>query len=52
MPPKLKDEKEVPLQELKLKLINIAKDYEKKNRNEKNNLSEEEKEGIKSLIKR
>ena len=35
MPPKLKDEKEVPLQELKLKLIKITKDYGRKNRNEK-----------------
>ncbi len=52
MPPKLKDEKEVPLQELKLKLTNITKDYAKKNKNEKKNLSDNEKEGIKSLIER
>ena len=52
MPPKLENTKEVPQQELKIKLKEVTEEYIKNNKTEMNNLSTEEKEGIKMLVKR
>ena len=52
MPSKIEDKKEIPLLELKMKLKEVTEEYIRKNKTEMNNLSPEEKEGIKSLVKR
>ena len=52
MPEKLKLDKEIKLQELKMKLKNVTETYARKNRTEHINMGENIKRGLKSLIER
>ena len=52
MPEKLEINKEIKLQELKLRLKEVTKEYTRNNNTEMSNLKDDERRGIKTLIER
>ena len=52
LPNAMKREEEIPLQNMKRELLIIIKEYVDKNKNKMKNITETQKRGIKSLIKR